>query len=138
MVFAKHTPAFLSLCYVGLSLGYLISQFGVKNWFCVEYEGDLLTAQEGQRSQPCFIIFLLVYFFGCATSTWWTVVAFSWSLAQYCSPKKSSMDSISMFAHLFGWGIPAVLTLIAIVQQNFQAQELTSVCLPGALQNDSK
>lgn len=141
MAFANRAPAFLAFVYVGYSLGYLISQIGLKHnpeWLCIDYNEDtLLTAQEGQRSQPCIIIFFLVYFFGSATSTWWTVVAFSWALAQYSSPKKSAMDTISMFCHLYGWGIPAILTLVAILQHNIEADELTSVCLPGALRDDN-
>jgi len=138
--FANRSPVFLAFSYVGLSLGYLISQFGIINnpeWLCIKYDGDLLlAAQEGARSQPCVIIFLFVYFFGNAISAWWTLVAFSWALAQHCSPNKASMHRISMICHMYGWGVPAILTLVALLTHSIEADELTSICLPGALQDD--
>jgi len=138
--FANRSPVFLVFSYVGLSLGYLISQFGILNnpeWLCVRYDKDhLLAAQEGARSQPCIVIFLFVYFFGNAISAWWTLVAFVWALAQYCSPNRASMDRISMICHMYGWGVPAILTLVALLTHSIEADELTSVCLPGALQDD--
>ncbi len=141
VAFASRTPVFLALTYVGFSLGYIISQLGLKHnpqWLCVDYDlNEPLAAQEGQRSQPCIIVFLLVYFFGSATSYWWTIVAFSWSLAQACSPKKPLMDTISMMCHMYGWGLPAAFTLVALLQHNIQADELTSVCLPGALEDNT-
>ena len=91
----------------------------------------MLAAQEGARSQPCVIIFLFVYFFGNAISAWWTLVAFSWALAQHCSPNKASMHRISMICHMYGWGVPAILTLVALLTHSIEADELTSICLPG-------
>ena len=95
-----------------------------------------MAAQEGDRSQPCVVIFLFVYFFGSAISAWWTVVAFAWALAQYCSPKRTVMDRVSMVCHIYGWGVPATLTLLALLTHSIEADELASVCLPGALQDD--
>ena len=140
--FANLSPAFLALAFVGYSLGYLISQIGIHNnpeWLCVEYnETYNVTALEGQRSQPCIVIFLFVYFFGSAASAWWTVVAFSWALAQfdvgkYLKPDVSTLSTITMICHIYGWGVPAILTLISILNHNIQSDELTSVCFPGKL-----
>jgi frizzled protein 4 len=144
--FAESSPAFLALAFVGYSFGYLISQIGLQHdskWLCVsnseeEHSGnnhpELLVASEGQRSQPCIVIFLFVYYFGSAAAAWWPVVAFSWSLAQYFQLPKNTMATVTMFGHLYGWGIPAIFTLAAIVQHLIEADELTSICLPGALQ----
>ena len=112
----------------------IISIYYLSEWLCIKYDGDLLlAAQEGARSQPCVIIFLFVYFFGNAISTWWTLVAFSWALAQHCSPNKASMHRISMICHMYGWGLPAILTLVALLTHSIEADELTSICLPGML-----
>ena len=141
--FAHQTPAFLALTFVGYSFGYLVSQIGLYHnpeWLCVafaENDKEMLAAQEGQRSQPCIVIFLFVYFFGLAASCWWTVVAFSWAMAQYFSPSKATMATISKMCHIFGWGIPAIFTVTSIIMHNIEADELTSVCLPGALQDDT-
>ena len=44
---------------------------------------------------------------------------------------------MSVYCHTYGWGIPAILTLISILNHNIQADELSSICLPGALQDDA-
>ena len=36
-----------------------------------------------------------------------------------------------MICHMYGWGVPAVLTLVALLTHSIEADELTSVCLPG-------
>ena len=41
------------------------------------------------------------------------------------------MDRISMICHMYGWGVPAILTLVALLTHSIEADELTSVCLPG-------
>lgn len=142
VAFAYRTPLFLALSYVGYSLGYLIHQIGLdknQHWMCIQDTEDLyLAAQEGHRSQPCIIIFLFVHYFGLAASAWWAVVLFSWSLAQYCSAiNKARMKTISTICHICGWGLPAIVTLVALLMQNFEADELTSMCYPGALQNNA-
>ena len=132
---ANKSPIFLALSYVGYSLGYMIATIGVQKdekWLCVD---DL---NHGARSRPCLIIFLFVYFFGSAISAWFTNVLLSWICAQVYKPQsKKSIENFSVFCHIYGWGIPAILTLIAILRNNFEADELTSVCYPGALHDNS-
>lgn len=145
--FAKWVPVYLAFSFAGYTFGLLLSQSGqIQNpeWTCVQdevskaegQESILLAAQEGHRSTPCIFIFLFVYFFGLATTTWWFVVATVWTLAQSTPINKSSLANVAKCAHIFGWGIPALMTLIALLLQKVQADELTSICLPGGLQDD--
>ena len=41
------------------------------------------------------------------------------------------MHRISMICHMYGWGLPAILTLVALLTHSIEADELTSICLPG-------
>ena len=41
------------------------------------------------------------------------------------------MHRISMICHMYGWGVPAILTLVALLTHSIEADELTSICLPG-------
>ena len=94
----------------------------------------LLLAREGHRNLPCIIVYLLVYFFGSAISTWWTIIAFSWytALTSSSSSPNQKSASLSTLCHAFAWGIPAVLTVAGIVAHQVESDELMSVCLPGA------
>lgn len=147
--FAANTAMFLALSYVGYSFGYLLSELGFRpsNGLCVHNDEDetvLLLAQEGHRSRPCIVVFLFVYFFTQAASAWWTVVALSWCLAQWWTSQpqmaslqqRSRVATVSMFCHLYGWGVPAALTVAAVVLHLVEADEMATVCLPGALQDD--
>ena len=143
----------MAFSFTGYTFGLLLSQIGQiqdPKWTCVQDEellvssaegqtskSELLAAQEGHRSTPCIIVFLFVYFFGLATTTWWFVVATVWTLAQSTPINKSSLANVAKISHIFGWGIPALMTLIAILLQKVQADELTSICLPGGLQDDT-
>ena len=151
--FSKWVPVYLAFSFTGYTFGLLLSQIGQlqdPKWTCVQDEevlvsstegqtskSELLAAQEGHRSTPCIIVFLFVYFFGLATTTWWGVVATVWTIAQSTPINKSSLANVAKLSHIFGWGIPALMTLIAILLQKVQADELTSICLPGGLQDDS-
>ena len=106
-----------------------------------ENEDVLLSAREGHRSQPCVVVFLLVYFFGNAAAHWWTVATLTWVMALFTS--KKSLDAgvsaaparwpaLSPLCHVYAWLVPAVLTVTALLTHNVESDELTSVCLPGA------
>ena len=79
-------------------------------------EPVLLSAQEGHRNQPCTIIFLFVYFFGSSVTTWFTATVATWALAAAkIKNPPFSVATMSTLSHVYGWGIPAVLTLVALV-----------------------
>ena len=141
--FAYTVPPFFStFCCVFYSFGYLLSQLINPEDYCLKNDENikvLLLAREGHRNLPCIIVYLLVYFFGSAISTWWTIIAFSWCVAltssSSSSPSSSSnrkSASLSTLCHAFAWGIPAALTVAGIVAHQVESDELLSVCLPGA------
>ena len=74
--------------------------------------------QEGHRNQPCTVVFLFVYFFGSAVANWFTATSIVWCVASSTSNVSKrivSVSTVSTLTHVFGWGIPAVLTIVAIV-----------------------
>jgi len=76
----------------------------------------LLSAQEGHRNRPCTIVFLLVYFFATSVTTWFTATMIAWSMASArISQPRFSVPTMSTLTHVYGWGIPALLTIVAIV-----------------------
>ena len=137
-------PLCFTLCCCFYSLGFLISQLFPKEDFCLkndEATDMLIVAREGHRNQPCIVVFLLVYFFGNASSHWWTVATFSWFLAlvttktnetKVSQSKWLSTATLSTLCHMYAWGIPAILAVTAILTHHVESDELTSVCLPGA------
>lgn len=70
---------FLSACYFMVSMGYLTKYYvGHENIAC---DGRAIKySSTGQSS--CTIVFLLIYYFGMASSIWWVILSFTWFLSK--------------------------------------------------------
>merc|ERR1719232_1101514 len=49
-----------------------------------------------------------------------------------CALEPKVMETKSPFLHSLGWGLPALLTVAALVMHQVEGDELTGVCLLGA------
>ncbi|KFQ31350.1 hypothetical protein N331_10309, partial [Merops nubicus] len=73
---------FLSMCYNVYSVAFIIrSVAGAENIACDRENGELYIIQEGLESTGCTIVFLILYYFGMASSLWWVVLTLTWFLA---------------------------------------------------------
>ncbi|NXS03932.1 FZD10 protein, partial [Oxylabes madagascariensis] len=73
---------FLSMCYCVYSVGYIIRLFsGAESIACDRDSGQLYVIQEGLESTGCTIVFLVLYYFGMASSLWWVILTLTWFLA---------------------------------------------------------
>ena len=117
----------------------------------------------------CTLVFLLLYFSSLAAALWWALTTASWAVMVLCSlepkvtylsydterflqPCLQVLENKSPLLHTLGWGVPALLTITALVMHqvrlNFlyccqerkspplylqvEGDELTGVCLLGA------
>lgn len=76
------------------------------------------------------VIAVLLYYFDAAGSAWFTIIGVAWliSAAQVASEE---IDKRSSYFHLFGWGLPAVQSLVFVVLRHVDADELTGLCSVG-------
>ncbi|KAG8012192.1 Piwi-like protein 1 [Nibea albiflora] len=73
---------FLSMSYCVYSVGYLIRLFvGADRIACDRDNGVQYIIQEGLESTGCTIVFLILYYFGMASSLWWVILTLTWFLA---------------------------------------------------------
>uniref|UniRef100_A0A8D2DPD3 Frizzled-5 n=1 Tax=Sciurus vulgaris TaxID=55149 RepID=A0A8D2DPD3_SCIVU len=91
---------FLSACYLFVSVGYLVRLVaGHEKVACsgghVRYEttGPAL----------CTVVFLLVYFFGMASSIWWVILSLTWFLAAGMKWGNEAIAGYSQYFHLAAW-----------------------------------
>lgn len=69
---------FLSACYFMVSVGYLVRvALGHEETACHER----IIRYHSTGPVPCTLVFLLIYFFGMASSIWWVILALTWFLA---------------------------------------------------------
>ncbi|ELW66987.1 Frizzled-10 [Tupaia chinensis] len=125
---------FLSMCYCVYSVGYIIRLFaGAESIACDRDSGQLYVIQEGLESTGCTLVFLVLYYFGMASSLWWVVLTLTWFLAAGKKWGHEAIEANSSYFHLAAWAIPALKTILILVMRRVAGDELTGACYVGSL-----
>ncbi|XP_046899218.1 frizzled-9 [Hypomesus transpacificus] len=125
---------FLSMCYNVYSVAFIIrSVAGAENIGCDRENGELYIIQEGLESTGCTIVFLILYYFGMASSIWWVVLTLTWFLAAGKKWGHEAIESHSSYFHMAAWGIPALKTIIILTMRKVAGDELTGLCYVGSM-----
>lgn len=125
---------FISMSYCVYSLGFLIRLFvGSENVACDRDSGVQYVIQEGLESTGCTIVFLILYYFGMASSLWWVILTLTWFLAAGKKWGHEAIEANSSYFHLAAWAIPAVKTILILVMRKVAGDELTGVCYVGSM-----
>nr|XP_039262264.1 frizzled-4-like [Styela clava] len=130
---------FLSICYSFYSIAYIIRLVvGREIISCAKSpDGDMYVIQEGLANTGCAIVFLLLYFFGMASSLWWVILTMTWFLAAGMKWSHEAIEMHSSYYHLVAWSIPAVKTIIILVMRQVDGDELTGLCYVGNQNTDA-
>uniref|UniRef100_A0A4W3HAZ5 Frizzled class receptor 10 n=1 Tax=Callorhinchus milii TaxID=7868 RepID=A0A4W3HAZ5_CALMI len=125
---------FLSMCYCVYSMGYIIRLFaGGESIACDRDSGLLYVIQEGLESTGCTIVFLVLYYFGMASSLWWLILTLTWFLAAGKKWGHEAIEANSSYFHLVAWAIPAIKTIVILVMRRVAGDELTGICYVGSM-----
>ncbi|XP_076466566.1 frizzled-9-like [Babylonia areolata] len=124
---------FLSLCYAIYSIAFMIRAFtGPEAISCDQArDGRKFLIQEGLESTWCIIVFLLLYFFGMASSIWWVILTLTWFLAAGRKWGQEAIEALSSYFHLAAWAIPAIQTIVILTMRRVDGDELTGMCYVG-------
>ncbi|KAK6171519.1 hypothetical protein SNE40_019693 [Patella caerulea] len=124
---------FLSMCYAIYSVAYIIRAVtGPQVISCdKDSEDNKFLIQEGLESTWCIIVFLILYFFGMASSIWWVILTVTWFLAAARKWGQEAIDALSSYFHLAAWAIPAIKTIIILTMRRVDGDELTGLCYVG-------
>jgi hypothetical protein len=152
LAYPQRSLLFLAFCCFGLALGYVLRLiFGKASATCQPLERAvghseevLLLTVEGHRNSYCVIEFLFLYYFTLAITSWWTATLLAWLLTITFVPqlrmsgrgKSPALTRLISFYHAWGWGLPAVLTVFALVTHRIEADELSASCFVGAQSDD--
>lgn len=121
---------FLSACYFMVSVGYLTRfVLGHEEVAC---DGQAVR-QAASGPAACTLVFLLVYFFGMASSVWWVVLSFTWFLAAGLKWGNEAIASYSQFFHFAAWLIPAAQSVAALLHSAVDGDPVAGVCYVGNL-----
>lgn len=119
---------FLSACYFMVSIGYLIRvALGHEEVAC---EGRMIR-YSASGPIPCTLVFLLIYFFGMASSIWWVVLSFTWFLAAGLKWGNEAIAGYSQYFHLAAWLIPTVNSVSVLVMAAVDGDPVAGICYVG-------
>ncbi|XP_030237874.1 frizzled-9b [Gadus morhua] len=125
---------FLSMCYNVYSVAFIIrSVAGAENIACDRENGELYIIQEGLESTGCTIVFLILYYFGMASSIWWVILTLTWFLAAGKKWGHEAIEAHSNYFHMAAWGVPALKTIVILTMRKVAGDELTGLCYVGSM-----
>lgn len=119
---------YLSACYFMVALGYLARlALGHEEVAC---DGTLLKTSANGPS-ACTLVFILVYFFGMASSIWWVVLSFAWFLAAGLKWGNEAIAGHAQYYHLAAWLIPAAKTVAVLLAGAVDGDPVAGICYVG-------
>ncbi|PSN35572.1 Frizzled-2 [Blattella germanica] len=126
---------FLSACYFMVSIGYLVRVvLGHEDVAC---EGDTgMIRYSSTGPEACTMVFLLVYFFGMASSIWWVVLSFTWFLAAGLKWGNEAIAGYSQYFHLAAWLIPTVKSVAVLITAAVDGDPVAGICYVGNQNTD--
>lgn len=119
---------FLSACYFLVSIGYLIrAGVGHEEVAC---EGSMIR-YSSTGPTLCTLVFLLVYFFGMASSIWWIILSFTWFLAAGLKWGNEAIASYAQYFHLAAWLVPTFQTVAVLLSGAVDGDPVSGICYVG-------
>ncbi|KAK3591645.1 hypothetical protein CHS0354_040554 [Potamilus streckersoni] len=119
---------FLSGCYFMVSLGYIIR-------LIVGHEGVAcdkdMVRYETTGPATCTVVFLLIYFFGMASSIWWVILTFTWFLSAGLKWGQEAIAGYSQYFHCAAWLIPSIKSIAILAMSSVDGDPISGVCYVG-------
>ncbi|XP_068165916.1 frizzled-7-A-like [Antennarius striatus] len=99
-------------------------------------DGYKMVAQ-GTRKEGCTLLFIILYFFGMASATWWVVLSLTWFLSTRMKWSHEAIEANNRYFHLVVWAVPAVQTITVILMGQVEGDVFTGVCYVGIYNLDA-
>jgi frizzled protein 1/7 len=110
---------FLSLCYLMVSVSYLIGYLSGNNIACNKQS---LITQGTDDNEWCTVLFMVSYFFSTASSVWWVVLTLTWFLAAGLKWGHEAIEANSHYFHLAAWTVPAAKTITVLAMGKIEGK----------------
>ncbi|TKC38854.1 hypothetical protein EI555_015471, partial [Monodon monoceros] len=112
---------------------------GNPDTLCMDYNRtDLTTAAPKQHVRYettgpalCTVVFLLVYFFGMASSIWWVILSLTWFLAAGMKWGNEAIAGYSQYFHLAAWLVPSVKSIAVLALSSVDGDPVAGICYVG-------
>uniref|UniRef100_A0A8C3HUR1 Frizzled class receptor 8 n=1 Tax=Chrysemys picta bellii TaxID=8478 RepID=A0A8C3HUR1_CHRPI len=116
---------FLAACYLFVSLGYLVR-------LVAGHEKVACSGGAGSTGPAlCTVVFLLVYFFGMASSIWWVILSLTWFLAAGMKWGNEAIAGYAQYFHLAAWLLPSVKSIAVLALSSVDGDPVAGICYVG-------
>ncbi|XP_029444417.1 frizzled-8 [Rhinatrema bivittatum] len=126
---------FLSACYLFVSAGYLVRLVaGHEQVACGGHEAGREPEHvhyETTGPALCTLVFLLVYFFGMASSLWWVILSLTWFLAAGLKWGNEAIAGYAQYFHLAAWLVPSVKSIAVLALSSVDGDPVAGICYVG-------
>ncbi|XP_034950845.1 frizzled-2 [Chelonus insularis] len=130
---------FLSVCYLMVALVYIVGWAAKNNISCREplpppesmQVQMVSTITQGTKHELCTLLFMVLYFFGMASSIWWVILTLTWFLAAGLKWGHEAIEANSQYFHLAAWAAPAIKTVTILAMGKVDGDILSGVCYVG-------
>ncbi|XP_038622369.1 frizzled-5 [Tachyglossus aculeatus] len=121
---------FLAACYLFVSLGFLVRlAAGHASVACSRDHSHVRYETTGPAL--CTAVFLLVYFFGMASSIWWVILSLTWFLAAGMKWGNEAIAGYSQYFHLAAWLVPSVQSVAVLALSAVDGDPVAGICYVG-------
>lgn len=121
---------YLSLCYLFVAIGYIISYIvGEEKVACSSLDSSRLINSGG--TSYCNVVFVLTYYFGMASAIWWVMLTFAWFLAAGMKWSCEAISGYSMYMHVIAWSLPGLKTIIILSTNAVDGDPFLGTCGVG-------
>ncbi|KFP08541.1 Frizzled-8, partial [Calypte anna] len=79
----------------------------------------------------CTVGFLLVYFFGMASSIWWVILSLTWFLAAGMKWGNEAIAGYAQYFHLAAWLLPSVKSIAVLALSSVDGDPVAGICYVG-------
>nr|XP_057916106.1 frizzled-8a [Doryrhamphus excisus] len=123
---------FLSACYMFVSVGYIVRLIAGHEKVACSREYDVEHIHyETTGPALCTVVFLLIYFFGMASSIWWVILSLTWFLAAGMKWGNEAIASYSQYFHLAAWLIPSMKSIAVLALSSVDGDSVAGICYVG-------
>ncbi|KAB5587184.1 hypothetical protein PHYPO_G00010000 [Pangasianodon hypophthalmus] len=123
---------FLSACYMFVSVGYIVRLIAGHERVACSREHDVEHVHyETTGPALCTVVFLLIYFFGMASSIWWVILSLTWFLAAGMKWGNEAIASYSQYFHLAAWLIPSMKSIAVLALSSVDGDPVAGICYVG-------
>jgi len=123
---------FLSACYMFVSVGYIVRLVAGHEKVACNREYDVEHVHyETTGPALCTVVFLLIYFFGMASSIWWVILSLTWFLAAGMKWGNEAIAGYSQYFHLAAWLVPSIKSIAVLALSSVDGDSVAGICYVG-------